>query len=109
MIWFSNFFSREQMDLLTSSPDCRMSDLQSPASDRAPIADTPARSDHAPIADTQARASVSTNVMVALNSDEDPITLFGNMPILSLLMHCLRQIGSERGTKFDQRPQRPCH
>ena len=27
-----------------------MSDLQSPASDRAPIADTPARSDHAPIA-----------------------------------------------------------
>ena len=43
----------------------RMSDLQSPASDRAPIADTPARSDHAPIADTSARASVSvaTNVM----------------------------------------------
>ena len=39
-----------------------MSDLQSPASDRAPIADTPARSDHAPIADTPARASVSTNV-----------------------------------------------
>ena len=33
----------------------RMSDLQSPASDRAPIADTPARSDHAPIADTPAR------------------------------------------------------
>ena len=42
-----------------------MSDLQSPASDRAPIADTPARSDHAPIADTPARASVSTNVMLA--------------------------------------------
>ena len=37
----------------------KMSDLQSPASDRAPIADTPARSDHAPIADTPARASVS--------------------------------------------------
>ena len=78
----------------------RMSDLQSPASDpsRAPIADTPARSDHAPIADTLARASASTNVMVALDSDEDPITLFGNMPIRSLLMHCLRQIGSARGT-----------
>ena len=41
-----------------------MSDLQSPASDRAPIADTPARSDLAPIADTPARASVSTNVML---------------------------------------------
>ena len=40
-----------------------MSDLQSPASDRAPIADTPARSDHAPIADTLARAAVSTNMM----------------------------------------------
>ena len=41
-----------------------MSDLQSLASDRAPIADTPARSDHAPIADTPARASVSTNMMI---------------------------------------------
>ena len=40
------------------------SDLQSPASDRVPIADTPARSDYAPIADTPARASVSTNVML---------------------------------------------
>ena len=47
-----------------SERENRMSDLQSPASDRAPIADTPARSDYAPIADTPARASVSTNVMV---------------------------------------------
>ena len=45
----------------------RMSDLQSPASDRAPIPDTPARSDHAPIADTPARASVSTNGMIIPN------------------------------------------
>ena len=43
--------------------ECK-ADLQSPASDRAPKADTPARSDHAPRADTPARASVSTNVMV---------------------------------------------
>ena len=42
--------------------------------------------------------------MVALDSDEDPITLFGNMPILSLLIHCLRQIGSERGTNDPSDP-----
>ena len=30
--------------------------------------------------------------MVALDFDDDPITLFGNMSIHSLLIHCLRQI-----------------
>ena len=45
-------------------------------------------------------------MMVALDSDEDPITLFGNMPILSLLMNCLRQIGSERETND---PSDPAH
>ena len=44
--------------------------------------------------------------MVALDSDEDPVTLFGNMPILSLLMHCLLQIGSARGTND---PSDPAH
>ena len=83
-----------------------MSDLHSPASDRAPIADTPARSDHALIADTPARASVSTNVMVALDSDDDPITSFGHMPMLSLLTHCLHQIGSARWTND---PSDPAH
>ena len=52
-----------------------MSDLQSPASDRAPIADTPARSDLAPIADTPARASVSTNVMFSWSGNSDFLTL----------------------------------
>ena len=44
--------------------------------------------------------------MVVLGSDEDPITSFGNMPILSLLMHCLRQIDSERWTND---PSDPAH
>ena len=52
-------------------------------------------------------------MIVALDSDEDPITLFGNMPILSLLIRhhdCIRpsQIGpgSERGTND---PSDPAH
>ena len=53
-----------------------MSDLrvQSPASDRVPIAatDTPARSDHAPIADTP--LTVSTNMMTrdSMTHDDHP-------------------------------------
>ena len=42
--------------------------------------------------------------MVALDSYEDPIKLFGNMPILLLLMHWLLQICSERGTNDHSDP-----
>ena len=44
--------------------------------------------------------------MVALDSDEDPVTLLENMPILSRLMHCLRRIGSSSGTND---PSDPAH
>ena len=41
-----------------------------------------------------------------MDSDEDSITLFGHMPILSLLVHCIRQLGSTGGTND---PSDPAH
>ena len=57
-----------------------MSNSQLPASDRAPIVDTPARSDHAPIADIAGVVIIGVAGGCRAAADHRDIVLFGAGP-----------------------------